>query len=352
MLNKNTDRQSHSQILVVLLLVTFFFFLYVIRDYIVPLLLAFIFTGLLNPMYNYFQTKFKMSKTISSIIVTLIFFLLIIVPTLFLIIEILNQASSLTNTVIPLLESQFGEGADNTDKQLPSWFPYADELQPYRETIYDRITEFIGKLGSIFVNALTSLTSSSFNFFINLFIMLYALQFFLTHQEAVLQRFRQYLPLTSSEFDRVLEKVISVSRATVKGAFLIGLIQGALTAMGLYIFGFPGAIFLGSIAALMSLVPSVGCAIVYVPVGIFMIMSGDVANGIGELLWGFIVVGLSDNILRPYLVGKDVEMSELLVLISTLGGLGMFGISGIIIGPLLAGLLMTLGQIYRDSIND
>ncbi len=352
MLQDSPDRKSHSQILVVLLLVTFFFFLYVIRAYIVPLLLAFIFTGLTNPMYNYFQTKFKMSKTLSSIMVTLIFFLVIIIPTLFLIIEILNQATSLTSTVIPLLESQFGDGNENVDRELPSWFPYAEELQPYRETIYERITEFVGKLGNVFVNAMSSLTSSSFNFFINLFITLYALQFFLTHQEAVLERFRAYLPLTNKEFDRILDKVISVSRATVKGAFLIGLIQGALTAIGLYIFGFPGAIFWGSIAALMSLVPSVGCAIVYVPIGIFMIMSGDVANGIGELLWGFLVVGLSDNILRPYLVGKDVEMSELLVLISTLGGLGMFGISGIIIGPLLAGLLMTLGQIYRDSIKN
>ena len=346
----NFNKDSRLRFIQILLAVVLLLFTILVKDYIVSLVLAIIFAGLSSPVYNWFLKRFKGRKKISSI-TTLIFFLLVIViPSVFLLFEIVDQASMVSKQILPFLEKQLQNQNIGTHK-LPDWIPFRKQLTPYTEDIFSKISELIGSLSQMIVDGLGSLTKSTFAFFLNAFVMLYGMYYFLVNGSSLLKKTQYYLPLTKTEFKELTSTVISISKATIKGAFLIGILQGVLVGIGFSVAGIPGAVFWGSIAAILSVIPSVGTSIVYVPAGLYLLFNGEIAYGIGLLIWGFGVVSSVDNFLRPMLVGKDTQMPDVIILVTTLGGIGMFGISGIVIGPLIAGLLMSILKIYRKFLS-
>ncbi|MFV0541875.1 MAG: AI-2E family transporter [Aestuariibaculum sp.] len=346
MIKGGFSKSSRESFIRVLLLVALVLFCILIEDYIVPLILAVIFAGLLSPLYKRLLKRFKGKKNLASVATLILFLLLIVVPSIFLIWEIVEQAAFVSKKVFPLLEVQLST-AKAQQPQLPHWMPFKNELEPFKEQILSKMSELIGSLSSMILSGLSALTQGTFAFFLNTFVMLYALYYFLVSGKSILNKAHNYLPLTDKEFSLLANQVASISRATIKGAFLIGVIQGVLVGIGFAVVGIPGAVFWGSVAAIMSIIPSVGTSIIYVPAGIYLLMTGEVGYGIGLLVWGFGVVSSVDNFLRPALVGKDVQMPDVLILVTTLGGIGMFGVSGIILGPLIAGLFISLVKIYR-----
>ncbi len=123
--------------------------------------------------------------------------------------------------------------------------------------------------------------------------------------------------------------------------------QGFTVAISFWAVGIPGAAFWGAIVAFLSLIPSIGSGLVWIPVVVFLLLDGQIGYGVGLALWNIIVTGNIDNVLRPAMVGKDSQMPDLLILISTLGGIGFFGIIGFILGPIIAGLLLTVIEMYH-----
>jgi predicted PurR-regulated permease PerM len=161
-----------------------------------------------------------------------------------------------------------------------------------------------------------------------------------------------YLPLESTDESVMLEKFTSVTRATLKGTMLIGILQGGLAGIAFAIAGIDNAVFWGTVMAVLSIIPSVGSAIIWMPVSIILIIQGSVASGIGLMVFCGLVVGSLDNVLRPILVGKDTKMHELMIFFGTLGGIMMFGITGIFIGPLIASLFITVWELYGIAFSD
>jgi predicted PurR-regulated permease PerM len=149
-----------------------------------------------------------------------------------------------------------------------------------------------------------------------------------------------------------VEKFVSVSRATLKGTVIIGVIQGTLAGMALAVAGIQGAAFWGTIMTVLSIIPGVGTALVWLPAAIFLMATGSVASGVVLIVFCGAVVGSVDNFLRPRLVGKDTQMHDLLILFSTLGGLLLFGVVGFILGPILAALFVTVWDIYGAAFRD
>jgi predicted PurR-regulated permease PerM len=145
------------------------------------------------------------------------------------------------------------------------------------------------------------------------------------------------------------ERVLSVIRATVKGTFVIGLLQGGLAGLAFFVAGIQGAVFWGAVMAVLSVIPGVGAALVWVPAVIYLFATDQLVAAIALAVWCAVVVGTADNVLRPRLVGKDTQMPDLLVLLSTLGGLSLFGIVGIILGPMIATLFVAVWSLYRTS---
>jgi predicted PurR-regulated permease PerM len=147
-------------------------------------------------------------------------------------------------------------------------------------------------------------------------------------------------------------RFVSVTRATLKGPLVIGVIQGGLAGVAFALVGIQGALFWGTIMAVLSIIPAVGAAIVWIPAVIYLLGTGQIAAGLGLLVWCGLVVGSSDNVLRPILVGKDTKMPDFLVLLSTLGGIGVCGALGVIIGPIVAALFLTVWELYGEAFRD
>jgi len=146
------------------------------------------------------------------------------------------------------------------------------------------------------------------------------------------------------------ERVISISRATIKGTFLIGVAQGVLGGLGFWATGLPGAAFWGCVMAVLSVIPGIGPTLVLIPGIIVLAVNEQYLAAIGLAIWTSLAVTTVDNLLRPLLVGRDTKMPDLLVLVSTFGGLAMFGAVGLILGPVIAGLFLTIWSVLEDYL--
>lgn len=159
-------------------------------------------------------------------------------------------------------------------------------------------------------------------------------------------------PLPDSEDEHILRKLSTSVRSIVLGRLTVALIQGFLTAIGLYVFGFHQVVLWGSVAAIGALIPAVGTAIVFVPAVILLVLADSFGAAIGLSLWGFIIVGLVDNLIGPYLMSRGTDLHPFLVLISVLGGITLFGPIGFILGPVTLSLLMVLLELYNLHISN
>jgi len=144
-------------------------------------------------------------------------------------------------------------------------------------------------------------------------------------------------------------KFAEVSRATIKGTVLIGLVQGFLGGLVFAALGITGAAFWGVVMVILSVLPLVGASIVWIPVTIFLLASGAWVKALILTLFGVLVIGLIDNLLRPLLVGRDTKMPDYIILLSTLGGLSVFGISGFVIGPIIASLFLSVWVMFQEE---
>ncbi|HZW21080.1 AI-2E family transporter [Noviherbaspirillum sp.] len=190
---------------------------------------------------------------------------------------------------------------------------------------------------------------NTFEFIISFGIMLYLLFFLLRDGRTLARRIKQAIPL-SAEYKRSLfSKFTTVIRATVKGNIVVAAVQGALGGIMFWILGIQSALVWGVVMAFLSLLPAVGTALVWGPVAIYFLLTGAIWQGVTLIIFGILVIGLVDNVLRPILVGKDTQMPDYVVLISTLGGMALFGINGFVIGPVIAALFIAVWDLFSAS---
>jgi predicted PurR-regulated permease PerM len=194
-----------------------------------------------------------------------------------------------------------------------------------------------------------SIGQNTLSFVVSFFVMLYLLFFLLRDGSALLAKVRQAIPLAENKKRRLFNKFARVVRATVKGNLVVALVQGALGGIIFAVLGIPSAMLWGVMMVLLSLLPAVGAGLVWGPVALYFLFSGAVAKGVILIAFGVLVIGLVDNVLRPILVGRDTKMPDYLVLISTLGGLVLFGLNGFVIGPLIAALFVSIWSIFTEQ---
>ena len=322
-------------------------FLWMIRNLWIALLMSALLAGLSTPLYKRLLRVFKGKRSLSAGATVVILLLVIIIPGTLMIGIVATQAFEVSESVGPWVQRHLS----NTDR-LDEWLaqlPMVDQLAPYRDQITQKLAELTGTIGKFTVNALAATTKGTASFFFSMFIMLYGTFYFLKSGQSVLDRALYYVPLPSADEDRLVGRFLSVARATIKGTLVIALVQGALGAAGLALLNVQGAVFWGAMVAVLSLIPAVGASIIWVPVAIYLLAVGRVGAAVFLVVWFNVVVGTTDNFLRPVLVGKDTQMSDLMVVVSTLGGLATFGISGLIVGPIVAALFDTVWTIYGET---
>jgi predicted PurR-regulated permease PerM len=227
--------------------------------------------------------------------------------------------------------------------------PGYDRIEPYRAQILTKAGELVGGTSAFLFAALSATTRATALFIFHAVVLLYTMFFFLTGGPGLLGSVLAYLPLTEADKQRMVGKFVSVTRATLKGTILIGVAQGLLGGLAFWAVGIDGAIFWGTVMTVLSIIPGIGGALVWLPAAIILMTTGAVWRGVALALFCALVVGSVDNVLRPRLVGHDTKMHELLIFFSTLGGLMFFGAMGFILGPILAALFVTAWEMFGTT---
>lgn len=337
-------------LLVILALGISALFLWMISEFLLALLFAALLSGLFYPLYRKLRVLLGGRRNLASATTILLVLLLVIIPLLGFLSIVLAQSVQLAREARPLIEEQLRQPHRLSD--LVERFPELQRLEPYRDQLLAKAGEVAGDVGSYAVAAMTAAARGTATFFFMLFVMLYAMFFFLVDGKLTLRKILFYLPLAAEDENRMLDRFVSVTRATIKGTLVIGAAQGALAGVAFWVAGIKGAAFWGTLMAVLSVLPGIGAALVWIPAVVYLALVGRWGASIGLFAWCAAVVGTIDNLLRPWLVGKDTKMPDLLILLSTLGGIVLFGASGIVIGPIVGALFLTIWDLYGTAFQD
>ena len=194
-----------------------------------------------------------------------------------------------------------------------------------------------------------SVGQNTFEFLANLCIASYLAFFLIRDGESLARGARHALPLDAVTKRALFARFTTVIRATVKGNLLVAAIQGALGGLAFWFLDLKGALLWAVLMAFLSLLPAIGAALVWLPVAIYCLVTGSVWQGLALIAWGVLVIGLIDNLLRPFLVGKDTRMPDYVVMITTLGGMAVFGINGFVLGPVIGAMFISVWHLHTTA---
>ena len=347
------DRQEQSLrrfFIVLLALAVVGSFVWMIRGFLTPLFLGAVFSALVFPLFNRTARLLGGRRRLAASLTLFLLVFAVLLPGVGVSLLLADQAQNVADQAIPWVEEQMQSRGPAVD--LPDWFPFRAELEQNLSDVTTKLGEFSSSISRFFVGAVSALTAGAARLFLDLFVMLFAMFYFLTNGPQVLERVRKYASVFAGVQDRVFDRILIVSRATIRGTLLIGVVQGVLGGLGLFFAGIEGAVFWGSVMAILSVLPVVGGSLVWIPAAIYLLASGEYVAAIGLVAWSAVVVSNIDNVLRPVLVGNAAKLPDLVVLVSTLSGLAMFGGAGLVIGPVLAAVSLTFLDITVETLSD
>lgn len=338
-------RQSIEKSTFLLLLVAVSLaFLLVISNFYGAIFWALILALIFMPLHRRFLKLFGDRPNAASFASLSVCILLAIIPMILIIFAIVQECMALIKSI-----------TDETTGKI-TITPYLDQLWA---AIPDSLKEWIDRIGveeladirSKFEQAAASTASvvgktlvgwgqNAFGFAVAFCVMLYLLFFLFRDGEKLAQQVVDYVPLSPSYKKHLFQKFITVVKATVKGNIVVAIIQGALGGIAFYALDVQGALLWGVLMSFLSLLPAVGASLVWGPVAIYFLATGKIGAGIFLIVFGSLVIGMVDNVLRPILVGKDTKLPDYVVLITTLGGMSLVGLNGFVIGPLIAALFI------------
>jgi len=336
--------------LTVLLLLVTVAFIWILLPFYGAVFWAVILGILFAPMQRKLQLKFGWRRNLTALCTLGICLVIAILPVIIISILLVQEGATLYNN-IESGQLDIGAYLAQFKHSLPPYFQHLldrfgmGELNGLREKIVKASMQGSQALAS----QAFSFGQGTFEFVVSFGIMLYLLFFFLRDGAELVRKVRTAVPLEESHKRRLQLKFNRVVRATVKGNLVVAVTQGALGGAIFWFLDIPSALLWAVLMGFLSLLPAVGAGIVWAPVALYFLLSGMIWQGVVLALFGVFVIGLVDNLLRPILVGKDTRMPDYMILISTLGGLAVFGLNGFVIGPLIAALFMSSWALYIET---
>ena len=343
------QRIEHQGFLLLLTTVTLAF-AWVLYPFYGAVLWAVVVAVLFAPVHRRLLQSTQGRPSLSAALTVLIIIAMVLLPLALIAASLAQEASSLFAKV-QSGEYNFGGYLQRVLDALPAWA--TGLLERFNLTDFSSLREKLGpglmKGGQILAPQALSIGTTTFDFVIRLGIMLYLLFFLLRDGRALADRIKEAIPLRSDQKTALFTRFADVVRATVKGGILVAMAQGTLGGIAFWFLGIHAALLWAVLMAFLSLIPAIGSALVWAPVAIYFMATGAIWQGVGLILYGVIVIGLVDNLLRPFLVGKGSKLPDYIVLISTLGGIEVFGLNGFVIGPLIAAMFMVSWEIFSAS---
>ena len=324
----------------IILAITTILFSMLLIDYLIPVFWAIIFSILFSPFYNWLNEKID-RPSLSSSITIFVILLLVILPSILILGAITNEVFK----IVSMLES--GDFVIESSSIIPSIENAINLTGLNIDDIYKQLNQFVYSLSQLTYTTLIRITENIFSFIVSSLIMIYLLFFFLKDGENIINNCISVFPMDDDHERYLLDQFHQVTKVTIKGTFIVAFVQGFLGFLILSILNIQGAILWGFLMALFSILPGIGTAIIWLPIAVFLIYSGMWLQGLILLFSGLFIIGLVDNLLRPYLISKETSLPDYLVLLTTIGGISLFGISGFVIGPIIASLFISIWSLMK-----
>ncbi len=337
-------------VLILVLGVISLLFYQVVKPFLLSIFIAALFTALFTPLYRWFFVRIGNRPALAATLTLLTVLVFVFVPLLLVFGTVLSQGLEVAQSARPWVQQQLAQPGLITAKLEA--LPFYDQILPYREQALDWLAKLTGSVSKLVMDTAQAATVSTFSALLSLIIILYTMFFFLMDGDRLLYYLLYYLPLNDEDEKKLLTRFTSVTRATLKGTAVIGILQGILAGLALHVAGIPSALFWAVAMMFLSVVPGIGTALVWGPAVIYLIVSGEYLVATLLAVYCVVVVGSIDNVLRPKLVGNDTRLHELMIFFSTLGGIMSFGFMGFVIGPIIAALFVTIWELYGAEFSD
>lgn len=302
------------------------------------------------PLCRRLSGPMRQRPSVAALATILIVILLVILPLTAITLSLIQEAANLYDK-IHSGELDFGFYFQQISHALPAWAKnmMAQLGLGNLSAVQTKLVHGLQQGSQFLAIQILSIGQFTFQFIVNLCVMMYLLFFLLRDGDALLKSIRRAIPLRAEQQHALFTKFTTVVRATVKGDILVAILQGTLGGLIFWFLGIHAPLLWGVLMAFLSLMPAIGGSLVWLPVAIYLLATGAIWQGLILIAFGALVIGLVDNFLRPVLVGKDTKMPNYVVLISTLGGLEMFGLNGLVIGPAIAAMFIVAWQTFSTS---
>lgn len=311
-----------------------------LQPFVSALALAAIIVTVSYPLYEKIRFKVpKRNETAAALVATVVVFLIVFAPLLFISSALVNEAVSVYR-IVGSEQIGFENSLNDFEKTVQQYIP-SFELN---------ISEYLAQIAQFLANNLGAIFAGTASTLFLFFVALIGSFYLFRDGKEFTRKLVSISPLPDDQDDVILERMARSLRSVLTGTLFIALIQGTLTAIGLSIFGFERAILWGTLAAFGALIPSVGTSIVLIPSILFLIFTGAYFNAVGLAVWGMLAVGLIDNLLGPYLMSRGNSMHPFIILLAVLGGIAFFGPIGFVVGPVVVTLFMVLLELYANHI--
>ena len=323
-----------------LLAVITILFVSIIFNFAAPILWSIVVSIIFYPIY---EKLFLMTnkKSLSSILSLILISLLVIMPAIAILGLIGNELINFINSSDNYSFEHYAEMIPNESiiNQLLSWSGLnINELTEWAD-------DFLISASKVLYESVSTISVNVINFFVSLFIFVYLTFFFLKDGEKILQQCMDAFPMKNEDESFLLSEFQKTTRATIKGTVIVALAQGFLGYLTLLLIGINGALIWGAVMALLSIIPAVGTILVWLPISLILFLNGEIMDASLLIFSGIFIIGMIDNLLRPMLISKETRIPDYLILLTTIGGISIFGITGFIVGPIIASLFISIWSL-------
>jgi len=324
-----------------------------VEPFLTSIFLAIVLVVVGGPVYDLMLKLTRQRRGLASALTCLLFILIIVVPLVLITGVIATQALELYNTVSAMLAGNSLSALFNSG--MGHLGPFLDKLEEHtgitRMDILQHAAEVLKYVSNLLYSNLTGLLRGATNLAIGFALMMFVAFFLLMDGQSMAQKAIRLSPLPADTTNQIRDDILATLRTTLRGTVFLAVIQGTAGGLGFGVFGVPHALFWGTVMVFASVVPLVGTALLFIPAGAYLILSGDVFQGVGVMIWCGVSQLVCDNFLRPRLIGGG-NIHPLLTFFSVLGGLSVFGMVGLILGPLVLAVLISLLEVYEHYFMD